>query len=78
VIEGLKVNPGETSVPVFLGGQNIGYKVVPMKEPLAPKCVQDIKDRWPIMTSVHRGQGRGARSRGGRGSHLGPFRGVRD
>ena len=48
VKDGVEVNPDDVPAVVFLSRQNLGNKVVPVKEPLATEDVQNLEDRGVI------------------------------
>jgi len=81
---GLKVHPGIMALVVLLGGEGISNKMVPVKEPMGLKDIEDIKDRKLTVIRDNRlcvhwnrrdnGGHRGtSRSRRGRGSLFCPF-----
>ena len=67
--QGLEINPSEVSTCIFLGRQDISNEVVPVKEPLVPENIQDIKDGGTIIHNL-RGSGSRSLSRRGKGCHF--------
>jgi len=54
---GLEVNPENLVALVFLSRQDVCNEVVPIEEPAAPKCVQDLKDGGAVVSNLQGGDG---------------------
>src|SRR6266850_4213795 len=71
-----EVDPCKVSMLIFLCGQDIGSKVVPIKEPLMPEHIQHVEHRQTVLQLLGgRGEASSSRGRHCRGSS--PFEGVR-
>ena len=64
---GLDVNPGDLAMFIFLHGEDVSDKVVPIEEPPPPENVQNVEDRGGIGLLNPKGGGRSASGLGGEG-----------